>query len=116
RAPDVVHAVREDAREADDDRRREVARREPARDVEQIDRARRVGVGIDRERPMWSDTEVAGAPLLDAVELGGVLRGPEAELIGAGRAYRPLELDGWFTGHRAHRQDPPGRTRRPRSG
>ena len=72
-------AVAQDVREAHDDGRREVARREPGDDLVQVDLTAVRPVRPHHGMPRGIDAEVTVAPGVDAVQVEGVLDAPGAE-------------------------------------
>jgi hypothetical protein len=76
RVMQMLEPVRQDVREAHDHRSRELALLEALDHVEEVDLARRAHVRADHEVSGGIHAEVALAPGVDLVELGGILDRP----------------------------------------
>ena len=89
----MLEAMREDVGEAHHDGRGELAFLEPLHHIEQIDLAGRVHVGANHQVPGRIHTEIALAPGVDLVELGGVVDGPGDGAL-APQLFLPVALGG----------------------
>jgi hypothetical protein len=96
----VFEAMRQDVRETHHHRRGQLALLQTLHDIEQVDLARRVHVRANHEMTRRVHAEVALAPGIHLVELGGVLDGPGNGAIGA--AHRILPVGNGLVGIGCH--------------